>query len=66
MWTHVHKVYDEDSVRELRKTKLTEADINITSFAKMKVNLAAQVTIIIKVMNTNNFRAVPVKKKGGR
>ncbi len=44
MWNHVAQLYHADMEQSLHQLpKLTPEHINLTSFSKMKVNLAVQV-----------------------
>ena len=46
LWSHVYQLYDEDSRRELKRTRLTSEHVHLSPQSLMRVYLAAQVTII--------------------
>ena len=45
LWSHLLEVYKDDSIHELRRTKLTKGHMYLNSYSKMNVKLAAQVPL---------------------
>ena len=46
LWSHIARIFQEDSVRELRRTRLTAEHVYLTPQSVMRVYLAAQVRIV--------------------
>ena len=44
LWSHINDLYEDDSRRELRRTRLTAEHVHLTPQSIMRVYLAAQVS----------------------